>query len=549
MKRKIIIMSIVLLVIVAVSSVFLVKKFNDTSLEHKLDLAHKYLKNGQYEEAVLTFEEIIEIDDAILKAYFGLAEAAEALGDFEKAEEALLAYIERDDNEEDVYELLGSVLEQGGRYEEAAEAYKHGAVLDHMDYDLISSAVNMYLKYGDVSNAIELLDQAIQEEKDDEDLYLKLAEVYMEYDKTDESKEILRMAVMNLKSTLAEEQLIELEAMEDEDNELGVVDSAEEMFDELPDYDLSDILFDLEVSSTLKEIVQGNEKTYLPTNMFDGDYSTIWSEASDGNGVGEWIKISSEESFDIELVALTNGFVRDNEIYYKNNRLKKMTLQSDKGDKAILEFDDGLLDYQTFDVDFLGVNKLTLTIEEVYEGSRYNDLCISEVMINNQALTLDELNTNIVDQISNDSFFDDLIVSIDTGLNSVDYTELRNHYDMKGQESMGNSGLMRDIYIKHYDGTMVNEFVWKTDSWYDEIYWCSEDQRLIGTSSGSTEGSAETLYVYDGRLFAVRKWTAETQSETLLKFYQGSVLNNPYGEFASFDSSWVQDAYLSLEAN
>lgn len=44
-------------------------------LSNQLDLGHKYLENGQYEEAVLAFEKAIAIDEKCMEAYVGGIEA------------------------------------------------------------------------------------------------------------------------------------------------------------------------------------------------------------------------------------------------------------------------------------------------------------------------------------------------------------------------------------------------------------------------------------------------------------------------------------------
>lgn len=55
-------------------------------LARQLDLGYKYLQEGKYKEAVLVFEQIIEIDDKCIKAYAGELEAYIAIGNRENME-------------------------------------------------------------------------------------------------------------------------------------------------------------------------------------------------------------------------------------------------------------------------------------------------------------------------------------------------------------------------------------------------------------------------------------------------------------------------------
>lgn len=86
-KRKItiiltIIISIVLLMIIGVGGV---KVVNANKINNSLELGIKYLTEGNYEEAIITFEKVINIDNKNINAYIALADAYIADENYEKA--------------------------------------------------------------------------------------------------------------------------------------------------------------------------------------------------------------------------------------------------------------------------------------------------------------------------------------------------------------------------------------------------------------------------------------------------------------------------------
>ncbi len=164
------------------------------------------------------------------------------------------------------------------------------------------------------------------------------------------------------------------------------------------DGSLSACQVDMTVSSTLKETVSGQAKTYYPTNMFDGDLGTVWAEGDSGSGVGEWIHFVSDRPFNMKSISIINGYGRDQEIYKKNNRLLQLVLSTDNGDYMRIYFNDGVLTYQTKAVGFDNVSEVHLEVVDVAYGTRYNDLCISGLMINGQPLPLSDVTMNIIDR-------------------------------------------------------------------------------------------------------------------------------------------------------
>ena len=90
-KRNIIILSVVLVLLIVGSFValFATGAIGGNSSDKILETAEKYLDNEEYEEAIIQFEKLLEIDPLNVDAYLGLAQAYEAQGDIDEAVEVL----------------------------------------------------------------------------------------------------------------------------------------------------------------------------------------------------------------------------------------------------------------------------------------------------------------------------------------------------------------------------------------------------------------------------------------------------------------------------
>ncbi|HDP79268.1 MAG TPA: hypothetical protein ENN21_00330, partial [Spirochaetes bacterium] len=128
------------------------------------------------------------------------------------------------------------------------------------------------------------------------------------------------------------------------------------------------------------------DDNYKPIKMKDGKLSTAWCEGVKGHGIGEWVQFDFAEwhSYtrltNIYRILIVNGLAANKEIYYANNRVKKLEVEFSEGEKRIIEFKDGILDFQKFKFD-IRAKWVKLKILEVFKGSKFDDTCISEVRL------------------------------------------------------------------------------------------------------------------------------------------------------------------------
>ena len=171
-----------------------------------------------------------------------------------------------------------------------------------------------------------------------------------------------------------------------------------------PDFDI-DIsmpppsIFSLFASSELDE--DKNDK-YAAKNMVDGDPSTAWVEGKKDNGINEYIKfycppeendmVDLYSAYKIKGLGIINGYAKNESVFYKNNRVKKVRIEY-KNDIFREENPDSMKKQGNFEfiledkmeMQFLKftepiyMSSMKITILEVYKGSKWNDTCISEL--------------------------------------------------------------------------------------------------------------------------------------------------------------------------
>ena len=117
----------------------------------------------------------------------------------------------------------------------------------------------------------------------------------------------------------------------------------------------------------------------------DLSYKTAWVEGKKDEGIGEYLEYYfKNDSPRITEIIISNGYMKSEETWKNNNRVKKLKLYVNGVPFGILNLKDSRTD-QYFSVGTLGHNKngtdliLKFEILEVYKGSKYNDTTITEI--------------------------------------------------------------------------------------------------------------------------------------------------------------------------
>lgn len=129
---------------------------------------------------------------------------------------------------------------------------------------------------------------------------------------------------------------------------------------------------------------QEGDLAYDIEKIHDGRMDTAWVEGVDGNGIGEFFEIRFDSITPMTDITIWNGYMKNNYLYYSNNRAKKLKLYINNIAYAILELEDSRAP-QRFDVEliqkFEWENELVLKFEilEIYQGSKWDDTCITDI--------------------------------------------------------------------------------------------------------------------------------------------------------------------------
>jgi hypothetical protein len=117
--------------------------------------------------------------------------------------------------------------------------------------------------------------------------------------------------------------------------------------------------------------------TYEPINMADGINDSMWCEAGDGDGTGEWVEFNFGSAQDVRSMTLVNGNGYSFPFFMKGNRATKATLSFSDGSTEDVDIKNSLMP-QTITFPEHETTKVKVTFTEVYKGKEFNDLCVSE---------------------------------------------------------------------------------------------------------------------------------------------------------------------------
>ncbi len=134
-------------------------------------------------------------------------------------------------------------------------------------------------------------------------------------------------------------------------------------------------------------------ENYHPNYVADDDPATAWVEGAKGSGAGEWLRIQITPLDRTTKVRLhvRNGYQKSKDLFKANARAKAVTLRllPSKIEKQVALADqDGWQDVAIEQPSGV-VRAVELVVSSVYDGTKYEDLCISDVQVFATSLTPD----------------------------------------------------------------------------------------------------------------------------------------------------------------
>lgn len=123
--------------------------------------------------------------------------------------------------------------------------------------------------------------------------------------------------------------------------------------------------------------------TYFPQNTIDDDLQTWWTPAPpNSDGTNSWLKFEFNGMVKVVAIEILNGSHYPNHptygnLYTKNNRLLKITLEFSNGNSQMIELRE-IDEIQRISINPTNTIFIKLIPLEWAKGSAWNDLCISD---------------------------------------------------------------------------------------------------------------------------------------------------------------------------
>jgi hypothetical protein len=124
---------------------------------------------------------------------------------------------------------------------------------------------------------------------------------------------------------------------------------------------------------------------YQPWMAVDNLLDTAWVEGVTGPGIGEWITLTFPDTIEVHSISLDVGYDRDDDSFFANNRVKKVTLVFSNGEELDLDLDD-TRGMQTIPLvrapgPNIEATYVEIIIKDIYPGTKYDDTCLAEIEI------------------------------------------------------------------------------------------------------------------------------------------------------------------------
>ena len=113
-------------------------------------------------------------------------------------------------------------------------------------------------------------------------------------------------------------------------------------------------------------------------HLFDGDWDTAWAEGEPGPGSGSVIAAEFEAPVTVAGITFVNGFARSEDDFSFHGRARTLVLTGSNGVRWTVDAIDTPQEQAARTGLFDGVTWIEAEIVEVYPGSRYPDLAITE---------------------------------------------------------------------------------------------------------------------------------------------------------------------------
>lgn len=136
------------------------------------------------------------------------------------------------------------------------------------------------------------------------------------------------------------------------------------------------------VNVSATSMLSENGMSHSADRLIDGNLSTAWVEGVGGTGQGESFSLNFDGTYMVQGITIWSGYQKSEYAYYNNARPEEISVEFSDGEKESYTLEDcyGKSQEITFS-EAKESSLIKVTIESVYEGSKYEDTCISEIQI------------------------------------------------------------------------------------------------------------------------------------------------------------------------
>lgn len=135
-------------------------------------------------------------------------------------------------------------------------------------------------------------------------------------------------------------------------------------------------------SSTLPA---GKDTNYAADNLKNFWSEETWSEGAKGPGIGEWLELKPVVPKPLTAISILPGYTKEEELFKANARPKKILVEINGEHRFAVEVPDSA---EAFEFPLVGYDKpartVKLTFEDVWKGSRHEDLCVTGLRLHVQ---------------------------------------------------------------------------------------------------------------------------------------------------------------------
>ncbi|MGE0551686.1 MAG: discoidin domain-containing protein [Kofleriaceae bacterium] len=122
--------------------------------------------------------------------------------------------------------------------------------------------------------------------------------------------------------------------------------------------------------------------TYVPANLVDGDRTSSWQPAT--GTPPTWFRLDFPNEITVTSVAIANGFQATDKFgdeFLLNSRISNGRIRFSDDSEIPIKFETDARGFVTFTVPERKTRSITVVVDGVFRGTKWNDLAVSEVEV------------------------------------------------------------------------------------------------------------------------------------------------------------------------